>query len=107
MKRLNNNYETIWYSEQQYIRNKTNALARERLSFLDGKRLDEVSIFIEDKATIRRVRRIVEKRVSQDFYKAHPHRKDNARYEVRHHSSNAFKNIYGRVPKGFEYCCAV
>lgn len=106
MKRFNSQYDSVWYSETQYIKTKTNALGRERLAFLDGKRLDEVSIFIEDKATLRRVRRIVEKRVSQDFYKVHPRRRDSARYELKHQSANAFKNIYGSVPKGFVYCCA-
>ena len=101
------NYRTPFYSETGFIKNQTQNLADERLAFRDGERLGDVSILIEDNATCRKIRRIMEKRVCQAFWKnaSKGMRAGNrARYETRHQVSNHFKNIYGFVPKGFQYC---
>lgn len=96
----------IIYSETGYIRSKTRAISAERLSFKGGRRLGDLSIGIEDNATLRKVRRIVEKRVSQDYFRNHPHVRGNARHATKRIAYNTFKNIYGFVPDGFTYCCA-
>lgn len=98
--------KNIIYSETRYIKSKTHALRNEKLSFKGGQKLGDLSIGIEDNATLRMVRRIVEKRVCQDYYKNHPHVNGNARYATRRHKSNAIRNLYGWVPVGFKYCCA-
>lgn len=55
--------KNIYYSNTSYIKAKTSAIRNERLDFMEGKKLDDLSIRIEDNATVRKVRRIVEKRV--------------------------------------------
>ena len=92
------------YRDTKRIMNQSQALSDERLLFLDGKRLGDVDIFIEDNACLRKVRRIVEKRVSQDYWKGRGHTNGNGdRQCMKRHMSNHFKNIYGRVPEGFRY----
>lgn len=98
--------KNIIYSETRYIKSRTAAIRNEKLAFKGGQRLGDLSIGIEDNATVRRVRRIVEKRVSQDYYKAHPHVRCNAKSSTRHILGITLKNIYGRVPEGFTYCSA-
>jgi len=95
----------IWFSETKYIKNKTKEISDERLSFMDGEKLGDVSIRIEDGATKRKIRRIVEKRVSQNYYKAHPRAKCSAKFATKRHLANTLKNIYGEVTVGFSYCC--
>jgi hypothetical protein len=100
------NYNNHLYSETGYIKSQTHNLANERLAFRDGERLGDVSILIEDNATCRKIRRIMEKRVCQTFWKNSSKGKragNRARYETRHQVSNHFKNIYGAVPVGFQY----
>ncbi len=58
------NMKNIYYSNTSYIKAKTSAIRNERLDFMEGKKLGDLSIRIEDNATVRKVRRIVEKRVS-------------------------------------------
>lgn len=98
--------KNFYYSNTSYIKAKTSAIRNERLDFMEGKRLGDLSIRIEDNATVRKVRRIVEKRVSQNYYRKNPGVKWSAKYATRHHKSNILKNIYGMVPEGFRYCCA-
>ena len=62
------NYTTPLHSEKRFIKNQRYAIAEERLAFLDGKRLGDLSIGIEDNATCRKIRRIMEKRVAQNFW---------------------------------------
>ena len=57
-----------YYSEKRFIKKQSSAIAEERLGFLDGKRLGDLSIGIEDNATCRKIRRIMEKRVAQNFW---------------------------------------
>ena len=47
----------------------------------------------------------MEKRVAQNFWHTAYRDKKHGnaiRYETRHQVSNHFKNIYGKVPKGFQ-----
>ena len=95
-----------YYSEKRFIKKQSSAIAEERLGFLDGKRLGDLSIGIEENATCRKIRRIMEKRVAQNFWRNASYGKkqgNGARYETRHYVSNHFKNIFGEVPKGFRY----
>ena len=72
---------------------------------MDGKRLGEVDLLIEDNASVRKVRRIMEKRISQDYWKTRSTGNGNGdRQCMRRHLSNQMKNIWGGVPSGFHYC---
>lgn len=98
-------YEKPFHCEMKYIKNISGSLSDERLSFLDGKRLSDVDIFIESNATVRKVRRIIEKRVCQEYWRTRSGKGSNGdRQRMRRHVSNQFKNIYGAVPSGFRYC---
>ena len=95
-----------YHSESKYIRNQSRKLSEERLGFLDGIRLSEVDIFIEDNATVRQVRRIMEKRLSQQYWSNRGGRRskgNKARHDMKSHLANHMKNIYGGVPSGFRY----
>ena len=101
------NNTIVFYSETKYILNRTRKLAGEHIDFLDGKRLGEVSIGIEDNACCRKIRRIVEKREAQCLWKSGGRSKmegNGARYHTRRNVSNQFKNLFGLVPEGFHYC---
>lgn len=92
------------FSESKHIKNQTYNIANERLDFLDGKCLGDVDIFIESGATDRKIRRIVEKRVSQHLYRKGKFKIGNgSRYNAKHRSTNQLKNIFGGVPEGFVY----
>ena len=94
-------------SEKKYIKGRSAILAEERLEFLGGERLGDLSIGIESNATCRKIRRIMEKRVAQEFWSqsfSHKQQGNRPRYEMRRHVSNHFRNIFGMVPKGFRYC---
>lgn len=98
------------YSETKNIRRQSQALAEERLFFMNGKRLGDLDIAIESGATRRKVRRIMEKRVSQRYWKnvGMKNCKTNFdRHATRRYLSNQLRNIYGCVPAGFVYCCAL
>jgi hypothetical protein len=98
-------YEKPYHSEMKYIKNMSGMLSEERLSFLDGKRLCDVDIFIESNSTVRKVRRIIEKRVCQEYWRTRSDKGDNGdRQRMRRHVSNHFKNIYSAVPSGYRYC---
>lgn len=104
---MNNTENTIRLSETKYILNRTRKLAGEQLEFMGGKRLGDVSIRIEDNACCRKIRRIVEKREAQSFWRSSSHAKtqgNGARYRTRRNVSNQFKNLFGIVPEGFRYC---
>ena len=100
---MKNNTPTPWYSEKKYIKKQSTIISGERLTFLDGERLGDLNIEDESNATCRKVRRIIEKRVAQNFWRTTSYRKtqgNGARYRTRHRVSNQFKNIYGDVPMG-------
>lgn len=90
------------HCEKKHIRKQSRRLYEEKLTFKDGITLGEVDIFIDGGKTRKMVRRIVEKRVAQDYWKRARGCGDNYdRYRTRHHVSNHLKNIYGSVPRGF------
>ena len=97
----------IRYSKAKFIHNQTRKLAEERLVYMGGKRLGDVSIGIEDNASCRKIRRIIEKRTAQQLKKNKKAEKltgNATRYNTRRNVSNQFKNLFGQVPAGFHYC---
>ena len=96
----------IRYSEGKFIKRQSDAIAGERLSFLEGARLGDLSMGIEDNATRRKVRRIMEKMVAQRFYSnalSFQMEGNRARYATRHNLKNHMKNIFGFVPEGYRF----
>ena len=95
----------IQYKDKKYIRRQSRSLSEERLAFRGGERLGDVSISIESGKTLRKVRRIIEKRVCQDYWNNGRSGRDTARnrYAMKHRVSNHLRNIYGFVPTGFRY----
>ena len=94
------------HCEKKLIKNQSKKISEEKLNFKDGITLGEVDIFIDGGKTRSMVRRIVEKRVAQEYWKTAGRRQDNyGRYKTRRHMSNQLKNIYGSVPCGFRYAC--
>lgn len=92
------------HCEKKHIKNQSRRISAEKMNFKDGIALGEVDIFIEGGKTRKIIRRIVEKRVAQEYWKSAGVRGDNyGRYNTRRHVSNHLKNIYGRVPQGFRY----
>ena len=86
-------YDKPYLSEKKYIKNQVETLSGERLAFLG-----------EDPPVCRKVRRILEKRVSQRFWKkASPGKEagNRARFETRHQLSNHYRIIYGLVPEEY------
>ena len=77
-----------------------------RLDFLGGKRLADVDIFIESNATVRKVRRIMEKRICQRYWEKHDgtFNGNRDRQRMRRRLTNHMIDIYGGVPEGFHYC---
>ena len=105
--RYSKHNKDIPFSETKYILNRTRKLSEERIDFLGGKRLGEVSIGIEDNASCRKIRRIIEKRTAQQLKKNKKADKltgNATRYNTRRNVSNQFKNLFGQVPAGFHYC---
>ena len=83
-------------SEQKHIKNQTEAYASHRMNFKHGRRLGD--IYISDNSTCKKVRRILEKRVAQDYWKSARTKRrftNRGRYETRHFLANQFQNIYG------------
>ena len=98
-------FSTPWLSEQKHIKNRTDAYASQRMNFKNGRRLGD--IHIHDKATCKKVRRILEKRVAQDYWKsalASSAFTNRGRYETRRHLANQFQNIYGRTYRFLQEC---
>lgn len=96
---------TPLFCEMRFIKSQTAAYADERIYFKNGKRLGD--IYIYDNKTCRKVRRILEKRVAQDYWKsARPSnaRTNRGRYETRHFAANHFQNIYGNPDKYLRAC---
>jgi hypothetical protein len=88
----------IRFCDRKHILRRTNALASERLAFRDGTMLGDVDIRNEKGSTVRKVRRIIEKRVCQHLYRNNKGASagDNyGRYNERHRITNSLKNLYG------------
>ena len=95
----------IRYKDTKDIRRQSRSLSEERLAFRNGERLGDVSIGIESGKTLRKVRRIIEKRVCQDYWNHGRSGRKTAgnRYSMKRRVSNHLRNIYGFVPTGFRY----
>lgn len=94
------------HCEKKEIKRQSKKLSEEKLLFKGGIALGEVDVFIDGGKTRSMVRRIVEKRVAQGYWKTVKSVNGNRdRYRTRHHVSNHLKNIYGAVPCGFQYAC--
>ena len=92
------NHQTPYFCEKHHIKNQVDSLSDERLLFLDGRRLGDVDLREHDAATGRKLRRIIEKRVAQDFWSnasRSKRRGNGARFETRHRVSNQVRNIFG------------
>ena len=63
------NKDDMKYCESKHIKNQTRKISSERLNFKDGVALGDVDIFIDGGKTRKKVRRIVEKRVCQGYWK--------------------------------------
>lgn len=85
------------------------SIAGEKLNFKDGAELRSLSISIEDGATKRMVRRIVEKRVCKDYWKQQRNRgitNNKHRAAIKKNVSRVTQNIFGHPVKGFSYLAA-
>ena len=85
------------------------SIAGEKLNFKDGAELGSLSISIEDGATKRMVRRIVEKRVCKDYWKQQRTRgitNNKHRAATKKYVSRVTQNIFGHPVKGFSYLAA-
>lgn len=90
----------VFFCETKHIRRQTNALASERLDFLDGTNLGDLDIAVETGETRHKIRRIIEKRICQDLYRRNKAASQNdnyGRYNEKHRVSNSFRNIYGDI----------
>jgi hypothetical protein len=97
-------YNEPFLCEKKFIKNQVDALSGERLAFLGGGRLGDLDLMGEDPAVCRKVRRILEKRVSQNYWRNASVGKrsgNRPRYETRHQLSNHYKNLFGAVPEGY------
>lgn len=115
MKNRKNNYIIYDYrrSNKFYNRKKSHSLCRsiseEKLTFKDGAELGSLLIAIEDGATKRKVRRIVEKRVCKEYWKNRGNKEitDNKhRSATKKYVSCVTKKIFGSPVKGFLYVAA-
>ena len=89
------------HKDSKYIKRMSDAISAERLQFKDGKSLGDLNLLIEDATTVRKVRRIVEKRVCQSYWVHRPTRDcggNYSRYATKRRVANQLKNIYGYVP---------
>ena len=85
------------------------SIAEEKLAFKDGVELGSLSIGIEDGATKRMVRRIVEKRVCKDYWKQQKRGgvSDNKhRAATKKYVSRVTQKIFGQPVRGFSYLAA-
>lgn len=100
-------HKDMKHCEKKYIKNQTSRISEEKLNFKGGIALKDVDIFIDGGKTRNKVRRIIEKRVSQDYWRQSTRRypDNHSRFRMRHHVSNHMKNIFGEVPVGFSHAC--
>lgn len=101
---MKNYHPTPFLCEKKHIRNQVRTLSGERLLFLDGEKLGDLDLLSEDSTVCRKVRRILEKRVNQMFWKNSNQGKrygNRARFETRHQLSNQYRNIFGYIPEEY------
>lgn len=114
MKNIRNMYSyDSCLSNKFYNRKKSRSLCRsiaeEKLTFKDGTELGALLIAIEDGATKRKVRRIVEKRVCKEYWKARENSvvSDNKhRSAMKKYVASVMKKIFGGPMSGFHYVAA-
>lgn len=114
MKNIKNNIDCDYdKSGKTFNKKKTHSLCRsiaeERLSFKEGAELGSLSIEIEDGATKRKIRRIVEKRVCKEYWKLRKNVvvSDNKhRAATKKYISSVTKKIFGQRARGFLYVAA-
>ena len=97
-------YDKPFLSDKKYIKNQVDALSLERLAFLGGERLGDLDLLGEGPSVCRKVRRILEKRVSQNFWRNASYGKregNGARFRTRHQLSNHYRNLFGAVPEKY------
>lgn len=85
------------------------SIAEEKLVFKDGAELGSLSIGIEDGATKRMVRRIVEKRVCKDYWKTQKktgNKGNKHRAVIKKYVARVTQKIYGQPVSGFYYVAA-
>lgn len=85
------------------------SIAEEKLVFKDGAELGSLSIGIEDGATKRMVRRIVEKRVCKEYWKLQKKSGDKSnkhRAATKKYISRVTQKIFGQPVVGFCYLAA-
>lgn len=108
MKKIKKNYiydraETV-KSNRQKTFNLSRSIAEEHLSFREGTELGSLSIAIEDGYTKRKIRRIIEKRVNQDYWS---HVSDSRSFDNKHRAaskkyvSKVTRKIFGEPLTGF------
>ena len=85
------------------------SIAEEKLNFKDGAELGSLSIGIEDGATKRMVRRIVEKRVCKEYWKQQKRSEvsgNKHRAATKKYISSVTQKIFGQPVRGFSYLAA-
>lgn len=88
------------HCENKLIKKQSKRISEEKLNFKGGLALGDVDICIDSGQTRNKIRRIIEKRVSQDYWNGSNRGKGNLdRYRIRHYVSNQFKYIYGAAPQ--------
>lgn len=98
-------YDNTIYSEsselccmQSHIKGMTDSLRGEKLRFKGGREMGSLRFGELDGEGQRKVRRIVEKRVSQKYWNRSgrsPHHSSYGRYRVEKYTSNQMKNLFG------------
>jgi len=93
--------------ERKKLHTLSHSIAEERLNFKEGITLGTLSIATEDGKTRRKVRRIVEKRVSTRYWRERKNFSavvsNRDRATVRRRVSNVTENIYGQQLNGFSF----
>ena len=85
------------------------SIAEEKLAFKDGAELGSLSIGIEDGATKRMVRRIVEKRVCKEYWMQQKRSEvsgNKHRAATKKYVSRVTQKIFGQPVTGFSYLAA-
>ncbi len=111
MKNIKNNYfydstSAAKFQNKHKAHSLCRSIAEEELAFKNGSALGALSIAIEDGQTKRKVRRIVEKRVCKEYWKARKHAAisdNNHRAATKRYVSCVTRKIFGGPVKGFLY----
>lgn len=111
MKNINNNHSCI-YAQNKIIQNKRkspslySSIAAEKLAFKKEVPLGSLHIAVEDGETKRKVRRIVEKRVCKEYWKARKNiviTDNKHRAATKKYVSRITKKIFNGLGQEFPY----